>query len=425
MNTDIQSRIRAARTTLLLDFEFFGILAMRLVPVMDDTLDTEACTNGKEVRFHPDKCAKLSDPELVWLWAHETGHPACGDPWRFKGRDHELANRAADYKINQLIEDVMRGRQGAEFRMKPLPGILRDRRFDQFSREQVYDLLQKEKQDENPQTSRAAAGNMPGAFTDPPPPTPAAGEDGEDPDEGGGEGQPGDGTEPSDDNGDGTLTQGSDDDLEQEWKDAVTQAVAATRMRQRGALPAGIEEAVKELTDPVVPWQDLLRQFAAIVTRDDYTWKRPNRRYAHQGIMLPTLRSEGLGTLAIVRDTSGSITNEINTAVLSEVQDILDTCRPARIDLIDCDARVQQHLEFLPGDDLRGTHYRGGGGTRFEPAFDYIEDKLPEPPAAIIYLTDLYGSFPATPPQIPTLWLNYGMPRNSAPFGETVDIPAA
>ena len=75
----------------------------------------------------------------------------------------------------------------------------------------------------------------------------------------------------------------------------------------------------------------------------------------------------------------------------------------------------------LPGDDLRGHRFRGGGGTRFEPVFEHVEAQGLEP-AALLYFTDLYGSFPKEAPHYPPLWLNYADPTNHAPFGDTVHV---
>ncbi len=215
--------------------------------------------------------------------------------------------------------------------------------------------------------------------------------------------------------------QSDSSDLEQEWKQAVAQAATVARMQSRGHLPAAIEQLISDLFEPVVSWQDLLRHFASQVTRDDYTFSRPNRRFAHAGVMFPSLRTESLGEIVVAVDTSGSIYGvpELLKSFLSELRGILDQC-PPRIIVIDCDAAVHAVTEYFPGDDLCSHRFRGGGGTRFEPVFEHVEREGLEP-AALLYFTDLYGSFPAVPPSYPTLWLNYEDPSNHAPFGQTMD----
>jgi predicted metal-dependent peptidase len=397
MTDNLPARLQQARLTLLLDFPFFGQLALRLRPVIDPAVET-AQTDGREIRFNPDYCAKLSNPQLTWLYAHEVAHPALGHNWRIGNRNLDKVNRAADYVVNEMLAQVIATQSGACHRMQQVPRALRDAQYDGLSMEQIYSILP----DEEEQPGQAPRPAPAGAFTKP----------GPDPTLTQGSGDPGDAPpQPS-------------DALEQEWKAAAAEAATVTRTRNKGHLPGAIAELLKELFEPAVPWQDVLRQFISRVVRDDYTFKRPNRRFAHQGVILPTLRSEGLGVIAVGVDTSGSIKcdDTLLTTFLSELQGILDTTAPEKLHILDCDARVHSHNEFVPGDDLRGTTFHGGGGTSFRPVFTWLEEH-DVTPDVLIYLTDLEGSFPATAPAYPTLWLNYGSPRTKAPFGETIHIP--
>jgi predicted metal-dependent peptidase len=62
---------------------------------------------------------------------------------------------------------------------------------------------------------------------------------------------------------------------------------------------------------------------------------------------------------------------------------------------------------------------KGGGGTDFRPVFDRIAEE-PEPPNALVYLTDLYGSFPDQAPAYPVIWAANN--DQTGPFGETVHL---
>ena len=61
----------------------------------------------------------------------------------------------------------------------------------------------------------------------------------------------------------------------------------------------------------------------------------------------------------------------------------------------------------------------GGGGTDFRPVFDYIKNNSINP-ACMLYLTDMYGSFPQEAPQYPVLWCATSDIRG--PFGDTLRI---
>jgi predicted metal-dependent peptidase len=396
----MQSRLQKARLTLLLDFPFFGQLALRLDPIIDPTVET-AQTDGRSIRFNPAFCDTLTDKELVWLYAHEVSHPALGHLWRIGTRDMQKANIAADYAVNEMLEQVC-SQSGAANRMTPLRGRLLDRQFYGKSMEEIYDLLPDSKPDPNGQPKPDPAGS----FTKPAP----------DPGKGDGDGDPqeGQGNAPS------------QDTLQQEWKAATAAAATVARSRNRGELPGNIASLIAEMLEPEVPWQDLLRQFASVVCRDDYSFRRPNRRFAHQGIMLPSLRSEGLGTIAVAVDTSGSIysNRKLLDTFLSELQGILETTSPEAVHLLDCDSRIQAHHEIHKGDNLLEIGFKGGGGTAFEPVFDWLADHDTNP-SCLIYFTDLYGSFPESEPPYPVLWLNYGARSNKAPFGQTIHVREA
>ena len=391
--SDLLTRLQNARITMLLDFPWFGQLAMRLTPALDASIGT-AATDGRSILFNPDFCQSLSDPELTWLYAHEVAHPGLLHPWRMGHRNPEKFNIAADYVVNELLQNVINSTPGASKRLQRIKNTYLDPKYYGLSVEQIYDLLPDSPPDQSPT----------GTFSKP----------GKDQSDSSG---PSDSPSSSDSPSTPTLS----DSLESEWKQAAAQAATVARSRNRGQLPAALESILRDLFEPAVPWQDLLRQFASRICRDDYTFRRPNRRYAHQGFILPSLRTESLGRIVCAVDTSGSIrcVEKLLTAFLTELQDILDTSRPEVIHLLDCDARIHSHTELRPGDDLRGTSFRGGGGTSFRPVFRHIQQHDLQPDC-LIYFTDLEGSFPDEPPPYPVLWINYGNPRTTAPFGQTV-----
>jgi len=62
---------------------------------------------------------------------------------------------------------------------------------------------------------------------------------------------------------------------------------------------------------------------------------------------------------------------------------------------------------------------RGGGGTRFTPVFDWL-DQQGETPDLVVYFTDAEGEFPKQEPRMPVLWLVKG--RAKVPWGQRVQL---
>jgi predicted metal-dependent peptidase len=97
----------------------------------------------------------------------------------------------------------------------------------------------------------------------------------------------------------------------------------------------------------------------------------------------------------------------------------LDDLKPSKLLDVYCDAKVQEVREYERGDSIK-TDARGGGGTSFVPAIEYCEG-LDEQPKALVYLTDLDGTFPDHAPAFPVIWISYGT-KKQAPFGQTVNV---
>ena len=68
---------------------------------------------------------------------------------------------------------------------------------------------------------------------------------------------------------------------------------------------------------------------------------------------------------------------------------------------------------------------QGGGGTSFVPFFDKVAQRWDgQTQGVCVYLTDGYGSFPDTAPELPVLWVVTpgGLALEEFPFGEAVRL---
>jgi predicted metal-dependent peptidase len=369
-------KLAKGRAGLILDQPFFGGLALRLnlVEDFDNPANPTATVDGKEIRYNPEWIDSMSLDEVKGVLCHEIMHCANQHHTRRGDREPERWNSACDYAINPLIEGCG----------LTLPNPLSDPHFNNMAAEEIYPKL--------PEGDDKNQGNDPGKC-------------------GGVQDAPGkDGGQASADDRAKAAS---------EWKVAVAQA--ATQAQTMGELPGALERMVDEMLEPVLDWREILRRFVDTSAKNDYQWFPPNRRHIHNGLILPSLRSQELKNVTMAMDTSGSITEENLKAFGAEVRAIVEDYR-ANTKVIYCDAKVQRVEEFDAYTPVELSP-RGGGGTDFRPVFDLIEESG-EYPVCLIYQTDGYCSdFPKVEPSYPILWIL--TERNDSfrpPFGDVIHM---
>jgi predicted metal-dependent peptidase len=171
--------------------------------------------------------------------------------------------------------------------------------------------------------------------------------------------------------------------------------------RRRGDLPSGWQRWADEVLEPVVDWRRTLRAavrrgVADVAGRVDFTYRKPSRRAAAMpGVILPSLR-QPLPTVAVVIDTSGSMTDDMLSQVLGEVSGLLSSVGIARhrLHVVCCDARAYQAQRVLNAHEVR---LLGGGGTDMGAGLAATVDLRPRPDLVIV-LTDGHTPWPSGPP---------------------------
>jgi predicted metal-dependent peptidase len=77
----------------------------------------------------------------------------------------------------------------------------------------------------------------------------------------------------------------------------------------------------------------------------------------------------------------------------------------------------------LEAGDIVPASLKGGGGTRFKPAFDWVAEHAQDVDV-MVYLTDGYSNdlSEITCVDFPLLWLSTGAPANAFKAGEVIEI---
>lgn len=409
---------------------FYGTLACNLRDVIDPSVET-AATDGKVIKWNPAFLDKLTDPQVRFVLLHETLHCAHAHFWRLPVTTE--GNIAGDYVINRILRDL----PGIE----APAGVLDDRKYDGLAEEEVLKRLReqckqpqpdgKQPQPQQPGPQDGAGAGNGGDSSQPGKPgdtqtTPQPAEAGKPQDAGGCGGfeQPAPDAQPAPGPGQPAKV-AQPGTLRDHWDRAVVQAAQIAQSTQQGDLPADARRQLDRIRAAARPdWRAETAAFVRDQMSERPDWSRQARRHALAPVLHPSRRRDDVGTVVFVRDTSGSVTSELVSRFNDHVRNIVADLGCNAV-VLDADAAVQAEYRVGPGDDVP-DRAEGGGGTDFRPAFARVADLTAdgERIAGVVYLTDMYGRFPAPEDiDVPTLWV--ATTDLVGPFGSTVRIDEA
>lgn len=371
---------------------FLGSLLCDTPIIWDDTRPT-AWTNGEVIAFNPHFFLWLTPQERVTVLAHELWHIACDHMGRVgQARDPKDWNKAADFFINNMLKD-----HGYTFEPNLITiGPCLDPKYDMMSTEQIYDLIHKQ----------PPSGNAP-----PPPQSPPG------PGQGQGATTPGQ-ISPGDLEGD-VVPYPSAETAAKVVQKIVKATQAAKRSNEAGIIPGEVKLLINEFLNPILPWEVLLSRFFTELSNDDYSWRRPSRRYDDE--YLPSLMGQnGLEHLIYYLDLSGSTSDRDVLRFNSEVKFIHEQLRPKLLTLVTFDTRITGEFIFTDDMPFDKLELHGRGGTCLREVTDHIEKHKPS--AAVIF-TDLYVTPMRSNPGVPLLWVCVNHPKATVPFGQLIHIP--
>ena len=387
MNLTPQQRLERAHVSLIRDPEYMmlaGIIMYGKTDVVDDPKLT-ACTNGVDTKYGAQFISTLTDQELMGLVLHEKMHCAYKHTfiWRdMYKEDPQLANMACDFVINLPIQD----RHNKDKFLKLPDGGCVDEQYRNMDAGEVYRKLKQQYPNGLPQ-------NMQGMGFD-------------------------------------EHDWDSGEQLSPDEVDELTKTIDQA-LRQGGILASkagvNVDRNLLEMLQPKVDWRDALREFITnSKVGDDYSsYRRINRRFQSQDLMLPTTFSDRIFRIAVGVDTSGSIGGRELAAFLSEAQSIFDSVKPEMVDLIYWGHNVAAHETYDEAalSTLReSTKPKGGGGTDPACMSEYLNEHNIKPDC-IVMLTDgeVFGSWGSDWPA-PILWCIADNKHITASCGVTVHM---
>lgn len=373
-----------------------GIMMMGSTTMTTDI--PTACTDGRNEMYNPEFIWQFTEKMVGFIIIHENMHKAGRHLTTYKKLveiyGHKLVNIALDLWINNRIKKA-----DPDEELVAMPYLdgkqvgLYDAKYDGWTVLQIIKDLKQEQEDQ-----------------------PNQGE--------GGEG--GEGFDDHDWEGASEMSEEEVKKLGSDIKQAIRQGQMAAKKMGAGTGAGSDLLGLNELVVSKVNWKQQLQEFASstCTAKQESSWRRPNRRFLHQGIIMPTLISESITELVFSRDASGSMHfGERLPKVTSEMVAIAKALRIEKIHLIDWDGAVGYHEEFTAdtfqyAPSIKQVH--GGGGTDPTCVAAYLKEKQIKPDA-IIMLTDgeidNWGNW-----ESPILWVIANNTKITAPVGKTINL---
>lgn len=394
IDNQARERLITARIGLLLRHSFFGNLATRLELVNADEWCPTAATDGKRFYYNARFIMMLRKKEVEFLVGHEVLHLVYDHMDRRGDRDPQLWNIADDYCVNA---DLKRHNVGEFITTVP---CLYNYKYENMPAEQVYDDLYENAEfiDVDQLLEQMLDEHMDGDGE-------GEGAGGDEDGEGGKEGK-----------GPVKMSQAEKDELKQEIKEAILSAAEGV---EAGNLPKGVERMIKDMTAPVMDWNELIQSNVTSSFSNDYSFMKPNRRGWHMDAILPGMTPGEEIEADVFIDLSGSIGYEQGSTFLSEVGGMMSQFDGYKLRVHCFDTAVYNTKEYSSDnmEDIEQYEMYGGGGTDFDCIFNHLKEEGRVPKLLIVF-TDGYpfGSW-GDEDYCDTTWIIHGDPNPNPPFG--------
>ena len=385
-----RERLVTARIGLLLRQSFFGNLATRMTLINADEWCSTAATDGQKFYYNSRFIMMLKPKEVEFLVGHEVLHVVYDHMGRRGTRDPQIWNIADDYAVNA---DLKRHKVGQFITTVP---CLYEQKYDGKAAEEIYDDLMKnvQKIDINSLVDQLIDDHL----------------DGDEEGEGDGDGdKEGKGKRPS-------MSPEERERVRQEVKQAI---INAAQSAEAGQLPLGVERLIRQHTNPVMPWRELIQTNLTSAIRTDYSWMRPSRRGWHTDAIMPGMTPGEEIDVVVTLDMSGSISNKQAQAFLGEIAGMMDAFDGYKVHVFCFDTETYNPQDFTSEnmDTIDDYEPMGGGGTDFDCIFEYLKS-IGNVPKRLIVFTDGYpcGSW-GDADYCDTTWIIHGDPNPNPPFG--------
>lgn len=336
------SKLLRAREWIMSSYPLLGALAAHFALVEDaeicrrENISIAAVSEPLE-EIYVNPAAALSEPNLIFVYAHELLHVGLRHHDRREGRDAYLWNVACDFVINQWLLEMKVG-------TAPAYGLLLDAELKGLSAETIYDRMTADMRVYRKLATLAGTGV------------------GDMLDRRGGAGRR-----------DGFS------DLDDFYRSALARGFELHTEQGRGLLPAGLVEEIRALAQPPIAWDVALahwfderfppleqhRTYARLSRRQSATPDIPRAHWI--------TNEQERRTFGVVLDTSGSMDRALLGQALGAIASYGAARDVTAVRVVFCDAQAYDE-GYVPIEEIAGrVRVKGRGGTVLQPGIDLLE----------------------------------------------------
>ncbi len=411
------------KNKLLVKYPFFGTVIANVKFGIDNSMPT-AYTDGTDIYYNEEFMNKLSEPEQIFILAHEVCHIAFDHINRSKDKDGEVWNIVTDAVINAFLhEDGLPIFEGgidipwaSDYNAEELYDVfLKNKQLLDKIKQMLRDMIKKNNKNKSNQNNQ---------------PSTSFGHDSHD------------NWNKKKNNTPNQSNQNNNEDKDEERRkkrianeqeamgnDGEKKSFKKNREEKKDRLQkmkeeienreistqAGNNDAsyIRKLTEigvskGLIDWRYLLRESITY----DLDWSYKNATI-EDGILRANLEEIPYSEVEIVLDTSGSIDEELLKTFLRECKNIMFN---AKVKVGCFDTKFYGFKTIRSEKDINEMEFAGGGGTDFTVASSAFTRRVINK----IIFTDGYAEMPDDPPSI--IWVVIGNHRIEPKNGKVIYI---
>jgi hypothetical protein len=233
----------------------------------------------------------------------------------------------------------------------------------------------------------------------------------------------------------GTIV--TEDDLSQSEIDTesdladMEQSNSIATSKLSGKLPEAIERILNDIkTQSKNDWVSEIAEFIDDTCGEDsdVSWARPNKRFASMDIYMPSPTQEGIGEIAVLIDSSGSMDEKMYQLAATETSHLINAAKPSKAVVIEFTTDIVSVAEYEDGVELNEAPSRASwGGTDVCIGFDWVKENMPNA-TGIIVISDMEFFRWPEDEGVKVLWAKVPPGQDHAwyfgtpPFGKSITV---